>query len=55
MHWYDKAVERLENDLDDGLISNEEFREEMRQLNWELREQAEITAEEAYDDVTGNW
>lgn len=55
MIWYDKAVEQLEDDLDNGLISNDEFRSQMRDLNDELRGSAEEAAEQAYNDTMGCW
>ena len=33
--WYDKAAEQIDQDLDDGNMSNEEYREAMRDLNAE--------------------
>ena len=51
MNWYDRECERLESDLDKGVITDKEFREEMRYLNDELRGQAEEAAEQAYRDI----
>ena len=50
MHWMDKAVEELETDLGNGLISQEEFRAQMRDLNAELREAQYEAAQEAHDN-----
>ena len=52
---YDRAAEQLEQDYADGLISQEEFRREMRLLNEDFRESAREAAEEAYRDMTGDW
>jgi hypothetical protein len=51
--WYDNAVEQLETDLADGLISHEEFRAAMRDLNDELRGEAEENSAQAYRDTMG--
>jgi len=48
--WFDKAVEELENDLEAGLISQEEFRREMRELNAEFQNARFEAAQEAYDE-----
>lgn len=53
--WYDQACERLEKSLDNEEISDEEFREEMRGLNEELRQDALDDAEEAYKNTMGDW
>jgi len=55
MRWYDNAAERLEKALDNDEISDEEFREEMRGLNEELRQAASDAAEEVYNDTMGQW
>ena len=39
--WYDKAVEELEKSDANGEISPAEFRQQMRELNDELRAQTE--------------
>jgi len=53
MRWFDNAVDQLEKDLDEGVISDKEFRDEMRNLNAELEQQAHDAAEEAYNDAMG--
>ncbi len=55
MHWYDRAEEELEDQLERGEITNAEFRSEMRELRSELQGQAEDAAEEAYNDTMGCW
>lgn len=35
--WYDRAVASLEEDLDDGYISQDQFWQELRELNAELQ------------------
>ncbi len=51
--WYDRAVEELEKQLDNDLITREEFNREMRELNAELREAAREAANDAYNDYIG--
>ena len=53
--WYDKAVESICEAAAKGEISQEEFIEQLKDLNAELREQAEEAAEEARRDVMGDW
>lgn len=48
--WYDKAVEELEKEYDEGGMSNEDFREAMRDLDAELRDAADQAAEQARED-----
>jgi len=50
MHWCDKAELELEQELEDGLITQEEFNEYMRDLKQELREAREEDAEAAFDN-----
>jgi len=52
-NWADKAHEEIEKQLDNGEISNEEYREECRNINEELRQEAHDRAEEAYNDTMG--
>jgi len=49
----DREVESLEQDLEDGTISNEEFREQMRDIRDAQRGYAEEQAEHAYNDAMG--
>ena len=53
--WYDNAVEELEDSLDKSEISNEDFRNEMRELNQELQSAADEVAEAAREDYYGSW
>lgn len=53
MEWFDKAVEEIEQDYDNGNISNKEYNEQMRELRCELRGAAEQHAEDAYTDYLG--
>lgn len=53
--WYERAVEQVEQDLADGVISNAEYHKSMRDINDESRQEAEDAAAAAYDDVIGGW
>ena len=53
--WYDKAELQLGESLENGDISEEEYHEEMKNLNEELRQSAEDKAQEAYNDEMGCW
>lgn len=52
---YEYQESLLEKALKNGEITEAEFREEMRQLQMDMEQQAEETAEQAYNDVMGNW
>lgn len=51
--WADKAVEELETELEQGLISQEEFKEQMRDINAELRDEAFENAQKSYNNTMG--
>jgi hypothetical protein len=53
--WFDNAVEGLERDLEEGAISQEEFKTLMRELQKELREGAEEAAEQARQNYYDDW
>lgn len=53
MNWYDRAVDQLEKDLSSGAISDEEYWQQVRELNAELRECAQEAADQAYNDTMG--
>ena len=55
MDRYDKAMERLDADLENDLISDKEYQDEMRELHAEMRQQAEDAALNAYYDVMGRF
>lgn len=48
--WYDRAYEELERQLDEGEISQEEFRTELRYLRDELESCKQEAAQDAYDN-----
>lgn len=54
-NWYERACEQLEADYAAGLIDYGTFHNEMRELTHELRDAAEETARDAYDDYVGGW
>ena len=55
MDWYERAMKQIEKELDDGMISEDEFREQMADLDAELQQEAEDAAISAYNDVAGGW
>jgi hypothetical protein len=52
---YDREVEYLEQQLADGEMTNKEFMDAMRELNNDLRAQADEVAQNAYDDFMGRY
>ena len=55
MDWFDREMERLEEELDKGEISEEDFYAQIRDLREELREEAQQAAEDTYRDRMGEW
>ena len=53
--WYDKAIEEAEKDEAEGVISYEEFRAIQRDLDDELRSNAEEDSAATYDNAMGGW
>ena len=53
MDMYDRVMKRLDADLENNLISDKEYEDEMRELHAEMRQQAEDAAHNAYDDMMG--
>lgn len=51
--WFDKAIDEIEKDYDEGLISYEELREATRELQRQLQSEAEEAAQAAYQDTMG--
>lgn len=49
-HWYDKACDELDKDLNEGLITYEEYKKEMRNLNADLNEQEGRSCIGYYDE-----
>lgn len=50
MGWYDKAELQIEKCYDDGVISSEELREQLRDLRAEHEQARSDAAEEAYNN-----
>ncbi len=48
-NWYEREMERLEKEYADGRIDYGTFHNEQRELNRDLREQAEEAGRDAYD------
>ena len=51
MDQYEREEDALVEQLNNGEITQKEFHEAMRELRDDVRQQAEMAAEEAYDDV----
>ncbi len=49
MDWFDRACEDLENQLEEGVITNAEYRAEMRCLRDEYEACAQEAAQDTYD------
>lgn len=54
-NWYDRAMQELEQQHFEGFIDDEEFRQGVRLLNEELREEVEEDANDLYRARTGDW
>lgn len=52
---FDRAVEQLEQELADGLISQEDFRKELRELQRDHHGAAEEAARAAYEAELHRW
>ena len=52
---FDREVEQLEKLLEDGLITQEDFRREMKELRSDYRAAAEDAAAEAAQKEMDNW
>lgn len=55
MDAFEREEQMLEEQLANGEISNEEFNDEMRELQRDYRGAAQEAAESAYNDVMGRW
>lgn len=53
--WYERAEEELENDLAEGLIDQQEYNRQVRDLRNELSAEAEDAAASTYADVMGGY
>jgi len=47
--WYEKAVDSLEQEYQDGLLTSTEFQQAMREINQEYEAEAEAAGREARD------
>ncbi len=54
-NWYEKAQQELDERLASGDLTDEQYRLEARELDRDLRAEAEEAAERAYDDTMGGW
>lgn len=55
MGWFEREEDRLVDAVNNGEITEQDFRAEMRDLNAALRDEAEEAAERARDEVLGRW
>ena len=55
MSWIEREERRLEEDFEKGLISQEDFNTEMRELQRDYREAARESAWGAYEEELRNW
>lgn len=55
MDQFDRAVDELECDLEEGVITRQEFDKELRLLRESFQAAAEEKAQRAYDDAMGGW
>lgn len=53
--WIARAERQIENDLANGDITEQEYNDQMRDLQAEIQGAAEEAAEQAYNDVCGGW
>ena len=53
--WYDRALNALERDFENGDLTEKEFESAMRDLDDELKQSAEDAADAAYYDVMGRY
>lgn len=51
--WFDREEESLERDLGEGLISQREYNEAIRDMRRELEDNAREVAQDAYDREMG--
>lgn len=49
--WYDKAQEEIQKDHDDGLMTDTEYRNAMRDLDREFRDYAQEEADHYFDSL----
>ena len=49
MHWADRAEREIEKDLEEGHISEQEYKFAMRDLHEEIKAEEEIVAQQARD------
>ena len=50
MDWFDREVEQLENDLEEGVITQKEFYRDMRDIRASYEQEAHDAAESTYND-----
>ena len=53
MYYLDKELEQLEEDLDKGFITQEEFRQTQREIIWEAKDRFQEDMEKEYQSRFG--
>lgn len=51
--WHERAVDEIEQCLEEGLIDEKEYRRQLQDIRSEMRMEAEDAAQRAYDDAMG--
>jgi len=52
-HWVDRAEKQVEESLENGEISDKEYKEQMRDIHAEHEQEGQDAAEQAYNDTMG--
>jgi polyhydroxyalkanoate synthesis regulator phasin len=55
MNGYEREMNLLDEQLERGEISDKEYRDAVKELNWQIRDEATMAAEDAYNDVMGRY
>ena len=50
LSWFEVAEEQIEQDHDNGLINDRQYREQLRDLYAEYEQEAQLAAKQAYDN-----
>lgn len=52
---FEREEQSIEDDLANGIISQQEYNNQMRELQRDYRAEAEDSAQQAYDNEMQNW
>ena len=53
--YFDKQVDILDDELANGMITTQEYNEQVRELERDYREMADQAAQDAYEDERSRW